>query len=208
MGKFRRSGRGKTIAEWSIDGRPAVLKMDTRTYIFRVEVDGTVFEGDTARELMNQADMFVRGQLKVEWQPMIVIETEPYNFELDYYRAFHAVVNRRVFWRYWDVRGVSERGSRSHDFKETADIMEGNPGELRSAYDSPKITHRTIPYTAERWRALRALDQNLKETLVKIKERLTEILSTANLDRDLVKMATTPALLFKSDKPEKAEKNA
>lgn len=195
---FRRYGKGRTVDRPVIDGRQAVLKLHPHTYQFTLIVEGVPFEGSNPYELRRQAEMHVKGHTKVTWEPMIVIETDIFNFEIDYWRSFKAIVNKKPVWRHWAIDGEQERTSRSHDMDRLMDTLEGEPGNV---YPGPvRLSNRTVAYTPERWQALRKLDKAIQGFYTHAKDRLEEILTKMDLENDLVRMADkTPRLLLTSE---------
>lgn len=197
MGKFRRTSNGKTIHTLHVDGHEAVLRMDTRTLEFTLHVEGREFKGHNANDLVQEALLVVRGQDKLNWEPFILIKTEAYNFEMEYERAYRAKDGKKEIWRRWHVNGGNEWTSRHRSSKDTTEILEGKPGDARPA---PNLEWRQVPYTPERWKAIRTLDQSVKALIEQAKERLEEILTKMDLEKDLVRMADrTPRLLFSGE---------
>jgi len=197
VGKFRRSSNGKTIDTIHVDGHEAVLRMNTRTHEFTLHVEGHEFKGYNPSELIQQATVVVSGHAKLDWQPFILVKTEAYNFEMEYERGYRAKDGKKEIWRRWHVKGGNEWTSRHRNSEGTLEMLEGKPGDVRPG---PNLEWRQVPYTPERWKAIRTLDQSVQALIEQAKERLEKILETIDLEKDLVQMANrTPRLLFSGE---------
>lgn len=197
MGKFRRTSHGKTIDTLRVDGHEAVLRMNTRTHEFTLHVEGHEFKGHNPSDLIQQAEVVVRGHSKLDWKPFILVKTEAYNFEMEYERAYRAMDGKKEIWRRWHVNGGNEWTSRHRGSEETAQILEGKPGDVRPA---PNLGWRQVPYTPERWEAIRTLDKSIQTLIEQAKAKLETILETIDLEKELVQMANrTPRLLFSGE---------
>lgn len=172
--------KGRKIEEYGIEGRTAVLRFDAHTLVFTLEVEGRTFEGETPKELKLQAQAFLRGHDKLEWRPVIAVETSPYasTLELRYHRYFEADNGEKKLYRRWRVPGVvGSDGSAFHT--DTADMTEGQPGDVDHG---PRLKERMLPYTPERWKALRDLEKAIQAALEAARAKLEKILSEGDLD--------------------------
>lgn len=188
--------KGRKIGEYRIEGRTAVLRWDAFKLLFTMEVGGRTFEGETPKELKLQAEAFVKGHDRLEWRPIIAVESSPYasTLEMRYHRYFQADGADGKLHRRWRVPGVV--GSDHSQMRtDTADILEGEPGDVDHG---PGKTERILPYTPERWKALRELDKAIHAALESARERLEKILSEGDLDAFLANVGRRgpQAILF------------
>lgn len=198
------SDNGKKIDEWRIAGNNAVLRWNSHKYEFCLEVYGMIFKGENARTLRSDAEIALMKYEKLVWKPVIVIDTDPQgDLSIHFQRMYQARDSEGTHYRYWRCKGetANERGY-GWSSPDTGNILEGEPGDIMNGRET---NGKIIPYTAERWAQLRALDAALKVALKKAQEKLGEILKGKDLDGFLENVAKggLPALSFPEDGPRK-----
>lgn len=193
--------KGRKLKDYSIEGRTAVLRWDPYSWVFTVEVEGRTFEGETPKELKLQAEAFLKGHDKLRWNPIISVEPSPYgsSLELRYHRYFKADGGGdKKIYRRWRVPGMVG-SDHSMVRADTADILEGEPGDVDNG---PRLKDRVLPYTPERWKALRELEKALETALAAAHARFEKILSEGDLDAFLANVGRRgpQAILFEPGK--------
>jgi len=190
--------KGRKVEEFQIRHTPAVLRFDENHWEFTIEVDGREFRGDNPKELKLQADAFVAKHEGLKWEPLIVIDPDPFGSEptLSYRRMFRAKSGREMAYRKWRIQGKDE----AH-----WDMSAGTEGTPGFVADPPRAMDRVIPFTPARWKALVDLEAALKAAIASAKERLEKILREGDLDAFLEEAGRRgpPAILFDPGKGDK-----
>jgi hypothetical protein len=164
---------GKKIDEWRIDGNNAVLRWNSARYEFCLEVYGMTFKGENAKALRSQAELALKKWENLTWKPVIIIDTTPTdNLVIHYQRMYKAKSPEGDVFRYWKVEGGNERGF-SWSSPETGDILEGEPGDIVHGRET---NGKTVPYSPEKWKQVRALTAALARAMDEAKGKLEEIL--------------------------------
>jgi hypothetical protein len=159
------------------------------------------FEGTNLKELMDQAEIHLRGWSSLVWEPVIGIDTEVgSDIRIEYQRFFRTKHKGSLVYRAWKIGDFNEEkhGWYNKDRnKKTADKTEGEPGEIER---SP-VRGRIVKFTPERWAQMRSLDRAISAAIETVKERLSGILADSS-DQDLdgflkkVSLGGAPAITF------------
>lgn len=200
------SKKQKIVSDWKFHGDGSVYKivLDSEDGDFSIYLEGynKVIKAKTLDEVRQEARKWMELNSGVEFLPVIVIEAgscfsndkvdaREHNLQFKYERAFSATRKDGVkVWRHWDyVDDIPDEKDANWN-----DSLEGRPGHVESR--SLDETEIEIPYTKEKWLALRQLTKMIRAISIK----LIEIREGGTMEKfllDIFKKGVAPMLEFK-----------
>lgn len=181
----------------------ATLRM-TERFEFILEVNERTYHGNNPKDLIQEAQMEVDGEVGLKWEAVIVVDPNLQDEgRLTFNRVFRASDSGgKKRWRRWSFGGTDEerRGSWHDREIKTSMILEGATPGCRD--DGPHLGDRILGYTTVRWTLLVKLDEMLRDTRKAVAEKLHDIISVGDVDGFLstVSLKGSPALLFEESK--------
>ena len=138
------------------------------------------FEGQNLQELLEQAEIHMRGWAALIWEPVIGISTETsLDIHLRYQRFFRTKHKGSWVYRHWKIGNINEEDHgpyQREEHKKTAHRTDGEPGEI----ERRPILDRILKYTPERWLQVRALDQALEAAMDAVEKKIDGILGDSS----------------------------
>lgn len=164
--------------------------LDTVSGEFSINLTGHdhISKGDTLEKVKSDAKDWLKGNAELEMKPVIVIRMSERHVAyahdneetlmLKYERFFLGIRKDKVkVWKAWQDTGSIPEG----DGNTWLDCLDGKPSnQSESPWD--EAYSKTIPYTAENWKALRKISKLIRAMNI----RLDEIVESKNLESFLL----------------------
>lgn len=187
---MRKTGKVVDHFEWHISNEKFQVTLDTDTGEFRIILTGHdhIARGYTLEKVKADAIDWLKGNANLGMKPVIVIRMSEqrvahahdneHELMLRYERYFLGIRKDKVkVWKAWEDTGEIPEG----DGNGWLDCLEG---KASNQSDSPFDEDRSkiIPYTPEKWKALRKISKLIRALNI----RLDEIVRSRNLEGFLI----------------------
>lgn len=170
---------GKKIDEVRIDWKTSmVIRYHSDNHDFTVVAGDKSFRGEDLKALLQQGRVHLQGWDKLEWEPVISIDTEVYTgFSFSYKRCFRSKHKGRPVFRAWKIGNEDEHTYDRHDKQKTGDVLDGVPGSVLGS-----VNGRIVPFSGDRWHQIRNLSKTLHDALEAAEQKLSKMLKSNDID--------------------------
>jgi hypothetical protein len=164
--------------EWYVTQEKFQVTLDTDSGEFRINLTNHdhIVKGTTLEGVKTEAKDWLKGNAELEMKPVIVVRMSSARVSnasgneeelmLKYERYFLGIRKDKVkVWKAWQDTGEIPEG----DGNTWSDCLEGKPSNQS---DSPwdEDSSKIIPYTVEKWKALRKISKLIRAMNIRLEE--------------------------------------